>query len=166
MDDELACQSRNCYAHPRLSQPVEAVTPLHSQCRGQEDPDFVNFVRCCYRVGIRTPPDAMAHTLEGVGCRRIQSWMEDIMIRATSTVRRNATPEELKDAKRKRKAAERKGEALLKKKTRPGDGSTAMQLQKQLEHQNWRVSVISHLRHLFTPLKSCEENSRGNKLVS
>ena len=106
------------------------------------------------------------HTLEGVGCRRIQSWMEDIMIRATSTVRRNATPEELKDAKRKRKAAERKGEALLKKKTRPGDGSTAMQLQKQLEHQNWRVSVISHLRHLFTPLKSCEENSRRNKLVS
>lgn len=63
---------------------------------------------------------------------------------ATSTVRRNATPEELKDAKRKRKAAERKGEALLKKKTRPGDGSTALQLQKQLEHQNCRVSVISH----------------------
>lgn len=45
---------------------------------------------------------------------------------ATSTVRRNATPEELKDAKRKRKAAERKGEALLKKKTRPVDGSTTM----------------------------------------
>ena len=141
MDDELKCGGTNCYGHPVLQRPVEAFTPLHSQVRQGEDADYVNFLRCCYCIGIRTPPDALRHLLTGVSKNRLTRWTQDIRLAcavaeyqdsssfefgagvlefdtATAVVRRNASKLEMTQARLKRSKVERKGLQSVKKTVR------------------------------------------------
>ena len=141
MDDELKCGGTNCYGHPVLQRPVEAFTPLHSQVRQGEDADYVNFLRCCYCIGIRTPPDSLRHLLTGVSKNRLTRWTQDIRLAcavaeyqdsssfefgagvlefdtATAVVRRNASKLEMTQARLKRSKVERKGLQSVKKTVR------------------------------------------------
>lgn len=85
VDATVRCQTRNCYFHPYLKNPVEAYTPLHSQARQNEEVDCANFLRCCYLVGVRVPPDTMEHLLQGVGREKLTRWTQGIRL-ALATV--------------------------------------------------------------------------------
>lgn len=80
IDDDLRCETSGCYLHPRLARPVKAYTPLHSQARQGFDPDYVNFLRACYAVGLKIPRDFMQHLVDGVDRKRAQHWCEDIRL--------------------------------------------------------------------------------------
>ena len=141
VDDELKCGGTNCYGHPVLTRPLEAFTPLHCTVRQGKEADYVNFLRCCYCVGIRTPPDAMEHLLSSV-CRKVLTrWAQDIRLAcataeyqdscnfefdagvlefdtATSSVRRKASESEIQLARTKRNKVERKGLQAVARKVR------------------------------------------------
>ena len=80
VNDELKCTTKSCYIHPKLTFPVEAFTPLHSQVRQHQDGDYTNFLRICYLIGIKTPMDSMEHLLEGVTVKRMTAWAQDIRL--------------------------------------------------------------------------------------
>lgn len=142
VNDELKCTTKSCYTRPKLTFPVEAFTPLHSQVRQHQDGDYTNFLRCCYLIGIKTPMDSMQHLLEGVNVKRMTAWAQDIRLAlatceyldstsfefpagilefdtCTATVQRKASQTAVQHAKQKRYNVEKKANKFLKRKRMP-----------------------------------------------
>ena len=84
VDDPVSCQHTNCYLHPSMTRPVEAYTPLHSQARQGQDPDYVNFLRTCFLIGVKVPPDTMKHLVQDVDRKRLTKWCQDIRLALAS----------------------------------------------------------------------------------
>lgn len=43
-----------------------------------EIPDYHNFLRLCYLVGVKTAPNALPHILDGVNCNWVRGWARDV----------------------------------------------------------------------------------------
>lgn len=84
VDDPVSCQHTNCYLHPSMTRPVEAYTPLYSQARQGQDPDYVNFLRTCFLIGVKVPPDTMKHLVQDVDRKRLTKWCQDIRLALAS----------------------------------------------------------------------------------
>ena len=136
VDDPVSCQHTNCYLHPSMTRPVEAYTPLHSQARQGQDPDYVNFLRTCFLIGVKVPPDTMKHLVQDVDRKRLTKWCQDIRLAlasceymdsmeiefepgvlefdtASANVQRKATSSQVAAARTSRKKVEDRGAKAL-----------------------------------------------------
>ena len=177
VNDELKCTTKSCYIHPKLTFPVEAFTPLHSQVRQHQDGDYTNFLRICYLIGIKTPMDSMEHLLEGVTVKRMTAWAQDIRLAlatceyldstsfefpagilefdtCTATVQRKASQSAVQHAKQKRYKVERKANKFLKRKRMP--------VMKRPASSSKKTNKIFRGRHIVFKLR-CVDGSVATK---
>ena len=136
MEDAVQCHQSHCRDRARVSAPIEAFTPLHSQARQHQEVDYVNFLRCAYLIGVKVPPDTMSHLLEHVDRKRVTKWCQDIRLAlasaefidstkidfgpgvlefdtASANVQRKAPQKDVAAAKSDRKNVEQKGNRFL-----------------------------------------------------
>ena len=136
LEDAVQCQQSHCRDRARVSAPIEAFTPLHSQARQHQEVDYVNFLRCAYLIGVKVPPDTMTHLLEHVDRKRVTKWCQDVRLAlaaaefidsthidfgpgvleydtASANVQRRAPQKDVSAAKSERKRVELKGKRFL-----------------------------------------------------
>ena len=152
-DSAFHCATPGCYHHPCVTCPREAWTPLHSQARQGMAVDYINFLRTCFCVGCKMPPDSLPHFVDGPGRNRVTAWARDIRMAlataeyvdsqemvfdsgilefdtASTQVQRKTTPQEVAAAQRHRstfesRVASRLGQRGRTMLKRPAGASTA-----------------------------------------
>ena len=181
VNDPLKCTTKNCDGHNVLSYPLEAFTPLHSQARQHQEVDYVNFLRCCYLVGIKTPPDALQHLLQDVNRKRVAAWCQDIRLAlataeycdsmafefgpgvlefdtATAVVQRKPKEKHVTEARRTRALSEKRGKKVLKQ-----HGKKVLERAKKCSLRRPAAKAIFRGRHIVFTLRTIQGQSVRKK---